>query len=372
MAEISRKRLLFIDVARTYAIFLALISHAFVAIGLYEQMGSNAIMIRQFTRMATPMFVFMFGFMVEFIYVRKTEIEGYGYVNKRIFIRSFQCYIAYGLTSFCAFLGGYKSIEGFVASLLFFSDSRFGNILRAYCLILLITPFIIKFRLKYGIKWIFISLIILILSYSFIENLPAIDFGIFNHPMNILSGYGLHKGGPSVWGSLSFYLAGIIFASSIRSIDTKMDKKISLVLLSILIILGFFLIDENFNKMWIYFSEGIYRKNNSPGYYIIGIIGSLITISIIQFLIGSKSYSRSLRYILPIGTSSLISYTTGNIILNLINIETIFINQFLFIILFFSLVMIITINISKFPWYKEISEMMELNFDNILKKVKTK
>lgn len=362
MKEKQTKRLLYIDLARTYAIFLALLSHVFVSIGFFDQMGTNGLLVKQFTRMATPMFVFMFGFMVQFIYVKRSEKLGINNVNKRIYIRSFQCYVAYGLTSFSAFLGGYKSIEGFFASLFFITDSRFGNILRAYSIILLITPFIIKLRIKFGIKFLFISLGFLIMTYGVIHNSSSIDFGIFNHHFSILLGIGLHKGGPSILGALSFFMAGMIFASSIQSLTGKLNWKISSVLLSVLLVLGFFLIEESFNDMWVYFSDGIYRKNNSPGYYIIGIIGSLLTIILFYLFTGSKSPSRITRFLLPIGTSSLISYTAGNIILNVIDVKSIGINQFVYIFLFFVSVIFITAHIERIPFYKEMNNVMNLKF----------
>ena len=59
----THSRLVFIDFARSYGVFLALLSHALIATGAYEQLaGGDATIIRSVTRMATPMFVFMFGF----------------------------------------------------------------------------------------------------------------------------------------------------------------------------------------------------------------------------------------------------------------------------------------------------------------------
>lgn len=366
MSEVSSKRLLFIDIARTYAVILALLSHAFVSTGYFDQIGPNAILIRQFTRMATPMFVFMFGFMVEFIYVRKYEIEGFNSINKRILSRSFQCYVAYALTSFSALLGGYKSLEGFFASLFFFSDSRFGNILRTYSMMLLITPFIIKLRVRFGLKFLIGSLILLISCYSFIHYFSSLDLGIFNHHFNFLFGIGLQRGGPSVLGALSFFIAGMICASSLKSYKSQLDPNMfnfhytSLLLITILSILGFLLIKEDFRDMWVLFSDGIYRKNNTPEYYIIGIVGSLLTITLFYFIVGSRTPSKKIKFILPIGTSSLISYTTGNLILNLFNVKTNDMNVFVFVFLFFTAVILVTTHINKVPYYKEVSNVMNL------------
>ena len=153
MSSSHQNRLTFIDVARTYAILLALLSHVFAATGFFQQLGPDALLIRQFTRVATPLFMFMFGFMIEFVYVRRAASNGVGAIRHRILARSFQCYMAYALTSFCAVLSGYLSIKGFLGSLLFFTDSRFGNILRSYSVLLVLAPFIIRLRLMLGAKF---------------------------------------------------------------------------------------------------------------------------------------------------------------------------------------------------------------------------
>jgi len=57
-------RLNFIDVARSYAIILALFSHAMLAFGGFAALGEDALKIKLFTRTATPLFVFMFGMML--------------------------------------------------------------------------------------------------------------------------------------------------------------------------------------------------------------------------------------------------------------------------------------------------------------------
>lgn len=178
-------RLVFIDVARTYAVILALLTHALETINLFDQLGTDSVYIRQFTRMATPMFVFMFGFMVELVYVKRVE-QKQSSVSKWLYIRSFQCYVAYALTSLSAYFGGYKTIEDVLASLVFLSNAHFGNILRVYCIILLLTPTIINIRIKHGIKslYFFITLLLIVLFY--LPPLQSFDFNLAGRPLNIL------------------------------------------------------------------------------------------------------------------------------------------------------------------------------------------
>jgi len=60
MAE-KATRLVFLDVARLFAILLAILFHALLATAIYTRLGEKELLIRQFTRLGTPMFVFIFG-----------------------------------------------------------------------------------------------------------------------------------------------------------------------------------------------------------------------------------------------------------------------------------------------------------------------
>ena len=361
-------RLAFIDIARTFAVFFALFSHAIGTAGFIHQLDSDALILAKITKFATPLFVFMFGFMVEFVYVRKAERAGIGSIYNRILIRSFQCYVAYVLTSFCAYLGDYKSIEGFFASLLFFSDSRFGNILRTYSVMLLLTPFIINLRIRFGVKFLFFSFISLIISYTFISELKLIEFGIFNNHFNIFLGIGPVENGPSVYGALSFYLAGMIMASSLSQDETGITNKIScfyvtsFLLAAILLILGALLIKENANEAWELFTNYSYRKYNAAGYYIIGTLGGVSIMFLFYFLIGAKTPFKSIALILPVGTSSLISYTAGNVILNLLGEKVKDMNLIVFILLFFLAITLISRYIHKMPFYIFFTHLMNFKY----------
>lgn len=360
------KRLTFIDIARTYAIFLALLAHLFIAIGVFKQLGSNSLLIKQFTRTATPMFVFMFGFMIEFVYVKRAERFGLHAVHRRLFIRSFQCYFAYALTSFAAVLGGYTAADVFFNSLLFLKNSRFGNILATYSIMLLLTPIIIRLRLKFGIKFLYGVLVALLVSYAYIHQWQSINYGILNQPLNVLLGIGTHRFGPSVYGAFSFALAGMIVASCFtKPIPENNAVNISLVigsLAAILSVLGLILIHEDFKQAWIYFSDFTYRGANAPGYYIIGTLGSLLTITIFYFTVGSKTPIKPVQFILPVGTSSLISYTTGNLFLNLFGLQVKAMNPFVTTVFFFVGVVLITRYIDRLPFYNQLEAFMNLRF----------
>ncbi len=65
VAPAASTRLAFIDCARTFAVLLALLSHGLSTTGSFEHLEAGGFDPRHLTRTATPLFVFMFGFMVE-------------------------------------------------------------------------------------------------------------------------------------------------------------------------------------------------------------------------------------------------------------------------------------------------------------------
>lgn len=368
---ISSNRLTFIDAARCYAVFLALLSHALLTIGIYRKLGADIFHIFQFTRMATPMFVFMFGFMIELVYVRRAEKNNQSVVS-RLFVRSFQCYVAYALTSLCALLGGFKSLEGFVTSLIFLSDSRFGNILRIYSVMLILSPIIIKLRRIYGVKILYFFLIALLTLHSQIHEVQSFDFGAFGKPLNILFGIGNSLGGPSVAGAFIFYISGMIVAASLRSSRTNLSlvsfyKSVAFLLL-IMGLIGWVMVSDTPVQAWKHFSDFTYRKHNAPGYFIIGTICSLIVIALFSVVFRQGKISKYFSYIMPIGTSSLISYTVGNVILNLFGMYIKGMNLVIFIPCFFGAVILITRNIQKLPFHEQVLAIMNFEYNKVFQR----
>ena len=342
----TAQRLSFIDVARTYAVISVLLAHALNATGTFARMGTDSFSIHQFTRMATPMFVFIFGFMIEYVYVWKAQQQGLVSVRSRLMTRSLQCYGAYALTSFSALVAGYKTNTEFLSSLFFFSDSRFGNILRVYAVILLAAPWLIRLRLKYGPIFLFFALIFVLLSSSILIEAKKYSFGPLDIPLNVFFGIGPCKGGPSIWHSLSLLLAGMLVATSLRnSCNNQLSTfyfTSSLIIVTSLL-LGLLLIDDNPFSAWKKFVDFTYRGSNAGGFYIIGIIGSTAIMMLLGMLIGTRAVPFPLTCLLPFGHSSLFAYTFGNVLLNLIGSMASKIPLLIFLPLFFALVLLCTV-----------------------------
>jgi hypothetical protein len=367
--RLNLSRLHFIDFARTFAVVLALLAHSLNNTKVFDRMGADSLYIKEFTRTATPIFVFMFGFMIEFVYATRARASGVASIQRRLRVRSFQCYFGYCLTSFCALLGGQQSLYKFAASLtFFFGNSRFGNILRVYAVIMLFTPLLVRLRLRYGVRFVVFCLASVLLSFPFVIQLKGVDFGVFNNPLNVLFGIGVGRFGPSVWHSMSFVLSGMLLASSLtggaKTLRNAFSRfyLIALGLVSICAVAWFPLVHDGPAEVWVKFADSTYRVSNMPGYYLIGIVTSVFWITLFSLLIGTRELSRPVKFFLPLGLSSLFSYTTGSVLLNLSGYVATRVDPTLYIAVFFVSVLMITKYIDRMPYYEYANELMCLRF----------
>ena len=302
--------------------------------------------------------------MIEFVYVRKAKTYGVDSVTRRILIRSLQCYLAFVLTSFCAYVGGYKSAAGFIGSLFFLSDSRFGNILRVYSVLLLVMPLLIHFRLKLGRNALLGGLALLYARYPLFNDLKGISFGLFDTFINLVLGIGPKQGGPSIWHSLSFVFAGMFVASSLSTAQHHGKRNFYFACVALLIFCSFvfvLFIEDGFQDAWKLFIFGNYRDLNLLGYFVIGTFTSVAILMLLSLIVPATPVLDGwVSYPLTFGYSSLLAYTIGNCLLNLFGHQIYGTQPIPVISAILIVVMVTTKNIRKFPFAPLIDDM--LNF----------
>ena len=233
---------------------------------------------------------------------------------------------------------------------------------------MLFTPLLVRLRLRDGVRFVVFCLIGVLVSFPFIIQLKGVDFGVFNTPLNLLFGVGLNRFGPSVWHSMSFVLSGMLLASSLTGdAETLRSARlrfylIALGLVSICTVAWFPLVHDSPAEAWVKFVDFSYRENNMPGYYLIGIVTSVFWLTLFSLLIGTRELSRPVKFFLPLGLSSLFSYTTGNVLLNLSSYVAPRVDPTLYTAIFFVSVLIITKYIDRMPFYEYTNELMQLRF----------
>ncbi len=338
-----KQRVYFVDFARSYAIFLALFDHSLNDFNIWSNYPfEQYAVIKLFTSSATPTFLFLFGMMLELIYLKRLKANGLSSIRPQLVKRSLQCYLGFMLTSLAGFIGGYLTLKAFLGSSFFVVNTHYGNILKIYCVMIILAMPLLLFRRKFGI-WLTVLLCCSYwLVYPFTQDFEFSNgsIGIF---MSSIFGVG-GKSGPSVFNSLSIVAIGMLSASFIDFKDKWKFPKMNLyLLLTLSILLGSILIFIPWKDFVESYFSNSYRYNNNPIYYLVALILAVIHVLVFSTLIPLNTKLKTwTRHLLVFGRNSLSAFTIGNIILNLIflNIESYSFNLFaplLFIIFVYSI-----------------------------------
>jgi hypothetical protein len=124
------------------------------------------------------------------------------------------------------------------------------------------------------------------------------------------------------------------------------------------------LIQESPAQAWTKFADMSYRLHNMAGYYLIGVICSVITLAVFSVVIGEKPLPKWANILMPMGYSSLFSYTFGNCLLNLFGGISTQMPSLVFLVLFFSLVLVTTTVLKQLPFYTTVHSFLNFRFKN--------
>jgi hypothetical protein len=318
------KRLHFIDVARSYAISLAFFVHAVLTFGSLELLGNLSVPVLLVTRTGTPLFVLMFGLMLELVYVTRAEKKGMSHVARRLLVRSGQCYLGYALTALSGILGGYLSLAQFARALIFFGNAHYGNILRLYSVALLLAVPLVWLRRRCGV-WVLVLLLACVWSCDiFFKRNISNHFGVSNPLIGILLGTGTFHVGPSVWHALTFVFVGMLIGNNLKAwrelgLGRFYKASIGVMLLAMVVIMYLTLDIGIVTFIKHYITHGTYRAHNHIGYYAAGIFTCMLTLLLLSRIVPlQNSLPDWADLLLVFGRSSLFSFTLGNILLNFI------------------------------------------------------
>jgi hypothetical protein len=307
-------RILGLDLARGIAIIFAMTSHTFTALNYNAGWTMNIAF-----RTSTPLFIVVFGFFLHQIYLRKMDKFGFESIRNKLWTRAVQCFVLYGLS--CIVLGVCKqySIAYTIRMIIFLGGTPFTDILKYYTLILFLSPYIVLFISRHGLKKA------IILSFtphvlSFFSLLKPITFMPFGHYLSsMIYGGGEIVAGPSILHSfifilLGFYLSVVLQTESSRASIFKSKKNRYILMLSLLLLgtLLTLLITGNINITAL--SGMSLRNSNGYQYFLFGCLSSIL---LIELSLISAHYVRGI-YLSPLilfGSSSLILFSFGNFIL---------------------------------------------------------
>lgn len=315
------RRLLFIDVARSLAIVLALLAHAMSAYQGYALFGpTTKLWTKMLTRTATPMFVFMFGMMLELVYLRRWQTRGRKPTSGRLWTRSWECYAGYLVTVLAGFLAGNRGLLSTIKASVFLATPSFGFTLRFYFFALLLAIPLLAARVRLGRPFLVAVLGLIWATYPLVARAQVAAADTLPVPFGMLLGSVTRPVGPSVLQGFTFVVAGMLCASALTGWRTRglepFRREIVYMLMIALIPLGFIWWQSSLPHMLESFTGIMWRRENNIGYYCIGLINTGLMLTVLSWLFPADRESPGhARFSLAFGRSSLMAFTSGNVLL---------------------------------------------------------
>jgi hypothetical protein len=319
-AVLLPKRLLFIDVARSLAIFLALVAHAMSALQGYTLFGpSTKLWSKLLTRTATPMFVVMFGMMLELVYHRRWNTDGPIATSRRLMVRGLQCYLGYLATVFAGYLVGTRDLATSLKAAAFLATPSFGFTLRFYCFALLLAIPMLACRVRWGRGSLAILLGVIWATYPAVRSLQTASIDLLPVPFGMLFGTVTRPVGPSVLQGLTFVLAGMLCAGALegwKEVGLKRFRShLGVMMFLALLPLLYIAAQTSLLHVLEQFTGILWRRQNHIGYYSFGLVNcGLVLLGLSILFPANRHAPPHANLSLAFGRSSLLAFTSGNVI----------------------------------------------------------
>jgi hypothetical protein len=323
------QRMVFIDVARSLAILIALAAHAVTVFGVWPAVppglakaAGNALFYT-----ATPTFFLLFGVMLELVQVRRRERDGALAVTRSLGLRAGQCWLGLLLGMLCAWLGGRLASSQLPDALLNLIDTPNSGILRFYtaAMLLCIPVVICRPRLGpamplalVGAIWIGATLLPLLPWPSTASRWGFLCGFLVAHPPTWSAG--------SLWHNLSVVFMGMVLGHHMRNRTQAGLVPLGGTPLHILVLVCLFGIALSAWTLGAlelargYLGTGRYlRSTCHPAYFLISSLCALALIWLAQLRYPLSTTMAQVRLpILALGRHPLLAFAVGCAALNLI------------------------------------------------------
>ncbi|WP_298582723.1 acyltransferase family protein [uncultured Kocuria sp.] len=304
------------DWVRGLAIGLALFSHCLLAVEGWEAIDDQAdwlTVLRAATRTATPTFIVLFGASIEFAYTRRW-ISDPSTVVRRVLIRALKCYWAAALIGLAALVGGSMTAPGVVSGLLFTGSILNGNIYIFYTIAMVLVLALLPLRQRFGIlPTLAITLLWWPVAALLSPPQGASEDLVFL--MSRLLGIG-DLFGPSVLHALPLVVTGMAIGQWIKAPSSPEARwTVSIIAVACTVgLLTVVLVAGPVGAVRGFLSD--FRPENHPGYFLFGLFSVVVWLTLARRVeLHTRLLDRSRPG--PFGGSALVSFTAGNIIINL-------------------------------------------------------
>jgi len=197
-------------------------SHAMVEAGtLKVTPESVAIPMRFVLQMAPPIFIILFGTMLEFVYKARIEDGQYMQATRRLLTRALQCYLLYVVSILAMLAVGLSSPGYALRCILMMGVTPYADILKFYALALALAPALLAFRIRWGLTPLVVASLLIHLAHPLIAAVPTPPLlagkDYLGPVMGFLTGMATQEvGGPSVLHGMTFVIWGMVVGKAIK------------------------------------------------------------------------------------------------------------------------------------------------------------
>jgi surface polysaccharide O-acyltransferase-like enzyme len=325
-SEKNRGKILALDLSRTVAIVLAMFAHVLTTTGSLKYVLEEMAPLMVVVRTSTPMFIVLFGVILEVVYRQRAEKGGIRPVATRLIERALLCWVLYALANVPLLFTGQVSLPYYLLTALLLGATPFTDILRYYTILFALAPLILYARIRWGVLPLLAGAVLLMAFHPLLAaipepNLPVAD-GVTTRMVDLIIGIWDGAVGPSVLHSLLFVVVGMTIGIALKSeqlgVQSRRQTNITLgsliSFLAISAMASIWIGPEEVN--WSNVATKTLRNANHPFYFFSGALVSALTITALR---GISSAGSGVFRGTMLGQRSLFTFAFGNAVLYVVN-----------------------------------------------------
>src|ERR1700754_4501085 len=163
------KRIYGLDVARSWAMLLALSAHTMVQVGIPMPSTFLGILIRT----STPIFILLFGAMIALVHLPRAERHGLHMLTQRSWARAIQCYLLFLANVVALWIAiPYSARYAFLCALML-GSTPYAGILQYYTIMFTAMPLVILLLRRVPASLCLAAAVCAHLAFPLLKSLPT-------------------------------------------------------------------------------------------------------------------------------------------------------------------------------------------------------